>query len=145
MKKNAGLTLVEIILSVTLLGLIGTALTALGITALRTADATRRRSIAAEYSKEALEAVRSIRDQQGWQNFAANLGNFCLDNTSGRFFLISAGGSPCPAVSGYTRTITISNVSPPNSNQRKVLIVTSYDERGAQMNVSLNTLLTNWR
>lgn len=144
-KNNSGLTLIEVILSVTLLGLIGTALATLGITALRTADAARRRSVAAEYSKEALEAVRSIRDQQGWQTFDDNLGDFCLENATGRFNLRSDGDSRCRTLAGYSQKITIAETTPTSPNRRKVLVTTSYDERGVLMEVLLDSLLTNWR
>ena len=69
MKKNAGQTLIEVVIAVGLIVLVLTTLAsgiALGV---RNNRFAKDSALAKEYSRESLEWLRSMRDQAGWETF----------------------------------------------------------------------------
>lgn len=145
-QKN-GFTLVEVLVSVVMLGLVGTALFALTITAVTGSGWASTRSMAAQYAKEGTEGVRSYRDLNGWLSVASLNGVYCLSRTGAdnRFNLTLQSANPALcAISGtnLTRTVTVSAVNP---NQKKFIINVAYTENGQARNVILVTYLSDWK
>lgn len=68
-KKN-GFSLLEVIVAVTFAIIVIGALTVLGVTTLKQVNNSRSRTQALELTKEGLEAIRSIRDNQAMANTA---------------------------------------------------------------------------
>lgn len=138
--------MVTAILAITLTTLLGLANFSLGAQTL-----ARQTTQANELAQEAMEAVRSIRDNSGWGQIVN--GSYGLVSTGGRW---SFSGSNNP-ISGFTRTIVIGDafrdsqdnivesggVNDPDT--KKITVSVFWSEKSGTHNIELKTYLTNWR
>ncbi len=77
--SKKGISLIEVVMAVTLLLIVVTALVRLGITTLNTADASRARSIAQQYADETMDYLRLLRDTNITTFFNKADGNYEWD------------------------------------------------------------------
>ncbi len=135
-KAQLGFSLVEVLLAVSVFGLIVTALVGGLVYGEQSTAIAGMRARAAMLADEGLEAARNIRDA----NFS-NLtgGTFGLTTTGNQWNL--SGSSDTTDV--FTRTITISTV---DSNRKQVTSSVSWQQNPQRTGlVQAVTYLTNWR
>lgn len=137
---------VTAILAITLTTLLGLANFSLGVQTL-----ARQTTQANELAQEAMEAVRSIRDNSGWGQIVN--GSYGLASAGGRWSFSGSNN----LISGFTRTIVIEDafrngqdnivksggVNDPDT--KKITVSVSWSEKGGTHNIELKTYLTNWR
>ena len=148
---NKGISIIEIlvvvaILAVTLTTLLGLINFSLGIN-----DLSRQTTQANGLVQEAMEAVRSIRDNAGWQQIVN--GNHGLINTAGKW---SFSGTE-NIIGGFARIILVEDAhrdagdnivesgGTPDSDTKKITAFVSWSGRGQNHNIEIVTYLTNWK
>jgi type II secretory pathway pseudopilin PulG len=70
--KNQGQSLLEVLIALAVIILVATGLIRAVITSIKAADFSRKSSQATSYCQQAMEDIRSYRDQIGWTNFSNN-------------------------------------------------------------------------
>ncbi len=166
MKNKSAFTLLEILLSITFVTVVFTAITGLILMTLRV-NAKNKYSLQASYlAQEGLEVMRYIRDSNWLQNYTWDEGedrwgaNFSLlsGDKEKEFYILEKGEAywMLVPVSSHNEDDAIVEMSDGFQFKRKILIsfieedalritaVVSWDERGGG-EVSLSTILTNWQ
>lgn len=144
-KNQLGVTLVEVLLAVALVLIVVVSLSQLGITALRTADAGRSRATAVGLTREAIEAARSLRDQDSDAFFALRSGYYSYGGSF--IFVRPAAPNPpysdyqVPSFANYRRVVQFT----PSPDKMEVNVTTYWQEYGSYPRVSSSTTLTKWR
>lgn len=146
-----GLTLIEILLMVTLIGLVALALGQLSVVSVKSADAARSRLTANELARQALELARGQRDSNTSTFFTLN-GYYSIDASNNFAPQSSACGvPPClvyqvPGVAYQTfyREVKIDQ-NTPSANKSTIIVKVYYQQRGVYDNIVLQTILSNWR
>lgn len=151
-KDIAGLTLIEILLVVGLIGLVGAALVRLGTTALTASDAGRARAVATQLADEALELVRAMRDSNSSDFFADS---FIGTSEEEKCYRVSDwGGFSCPTSLSspaseaevvqvsFKRYVKLKRLEP---DKVKVTAYVFWNQEGTWARVVLSTILTRWR
>lgn len=141
-----GVSLIE---SVVTLGVVTLLITGLvvGITSsLKTAQASKARSLATQYGQEALEIVRKERDA-GWNTFAerdttGSHTDYCMDVDGN---LTEYTGNPCTTFNlNYSRKVSFTkNLADPG--QMDVVVTVYWTEGNETKELSLKTKLTQWK
>jgi prepilin-type N-terminal cleavage/methylation domain-containing protein len=155
-KISTGFGLIEILVTVTILGLSLSALAGLGNFALKIQDRLKKNMAANYLAIETVEAVRAIKDES-WS---------ALDVLSeGSPFSLAQSGLPAKwslvsgseIINGFSRQITFTNVyrdsndditqttSILDPNTKKVTVTVSWNSQGQPQQVLLSTYLTNWK
>lgn len=134
--SRAGFNLVEVLLAVTLFGMIATAIIGAIIYSTQSAVLAGQRGRAALLMEEGLEAMRSIRDRD-YTGLAD--GTYGLAIVGGQWVLVA---NP-DTTNGFTRTIVVTT----QSETSKQIIVTVNWQQSAQRNGSIGQaeVLTDWR
>ena len=153
LKLKKGISIIEILVVIAILGIALTSLLGLANFSLGAASLIKQTTKANAISQEAMEAVRNIRDSD-WAKITN--GNHGLTNAAG--FWDFAGTEN--VINGFIRTILIDNVSrdpitdnieitynPANDdpNTKKATATVSWQERGRTHQVVLVTYFTNWK
>lgn len=134
--KSKGFSLVEVLLSVSILGLLLTFLTAGLIYGQESTALSGARIRATFLAQEGLEASRNIRDSS-----FANLtnGTYGLNTSTGHW----AFSGSSDTTDSFTRTITISTV---DANRKQVTSTVTWQQNPQrQGSVQLTTYLNNWK
>lgn len=147
--QDTGVTLIEVLLAVVLIGVLSAALIQLGITALKGANTGKMRSVAVELTKEGIEKARVERDQNSETFFASYNGFYSLDG--GIFFGPQAitsrddvKGNGTFSPNGYPTYFRVIEFS--SGTTQKTVTVTTYWQEGSSYNyVDMATVLTKWR
>ena len=147
---NKGISIIELlaviaILALTLTVLLGLASFSLGITGL-----VRQTTQAENLAREAMEAVRSIRDNSGWSQIIN--GSHGLASSAGYWEFSGTEN----VIDVFTRAILISDAQRDASDgiveaggvidpdTKKITVSVSWQERNRPHSVGLITYLTNW-
>ncbi|MFH1671338.1 MAG: hypothetical protein ABH889_00995 [Candidatus Portnoybacteria bacterium] len=159
LKFNKGVSIIEILIVIFIMGFAFASFSALVSFSLQASGIANQTSRANDLAQEAMEAIRDFRNQTSWD--ADGLGIL----TAGVSYKIQeAVPSAWELVLGeedvgvFNRTIIFKNVSrdvidniesvynPINDDPdtRKVEVVISWEERGRSHQVFLNTYFTNW-
>lgn len=147
---NKGASIIEILVVIAILAVTLTALLGLANFSLSVQGLVRQTTQAKGLAQEAMEAVRSIRDNGGWSQIingshglAASAGYWSFSGTEN-------------IINGFTRTISISDVQRDASSNvvesggvvdpdtKKITVTVSWSERGRPHDIELITYLTNW-
>jgi type II secretory pathway pseudopilin PulG len=157
--KKGGFTIVEIIIAIVIVvSVFGTILSFFSLD-IRTSERNRTRLQALLFAQEAMEAVRSFRDNTTW---SGNGPGILISGTNYHPVIASSGWS---IISGsentgiFTRNIVFYNVSrnindniesvynPANKDPdtKKVIVVVSWNDRYGPASESLTSYITNWR
>lgn len=147
-----GIGIIEILVVVAILGITLTTLLGLASFSLGTQDLARQTVQAKDLAQEAMEAVRSIRDNRGW-GLIVN-GSYGLENISGYWNFAGTNN----IISGFTRTVLIvdgrresgsdnivesgGDIDP---DTKKITVRVEWIERSRPHSIELKTYLTNWR
>lgn len=152
--NSFGLSLIEVLLAVALTTLVVGVLIHVGVTSLRTADAGRMRSVAISLAREGVEALRSFRDQKGFDyvnegNYKLDCGpNFCefseLSPITGGFDEDPDSYNLSPPYESFYREIIIT-VTDPEGETKSVEANVYWEQHGRYVKVSSITYLTRWR
>lgn len=146
-----GVSVIEIlvviaILGVALTGILGMASFSLGIQGL-----VRQTAQADNLAKEAMEAVRNIRDNNSWNQITAGTHGL---SSSGGVWSFSGNQN---IIDNFTRTVLISDVQrdalsniiesggTTDPDTKKITVTVSWSERSRPHEVKLVTYLTNWQ
>lgn len=145
-KNKRGQSLVEVVVGIGLVTTVLVALVSAMNTGLGNAQFSRNKSKATIYVQEALEWVRSQRDNESWQWFVARAHStdtcgrtqYCLNS------LIFTAGSCGAGVFDtiFTRQATLVRQS---SDQVRVDVTVSWPEGSRTATVNASTQLSNWR
>jgi len=132
MKNKQGISLIETVVALMILGVIGGALMGLTIQITSATNSAKAKSQAAIYAQEAIEQVKDVKNQS-WANVGS--GGCFADGTLVSFGNCSA-GSPISGMpfNRYVR-ITVSGM------QAKVQSVVLWKEKGVQKSVEVDTFL----
>lgn len=133
MNRQSGQTLIEVIIAVGLMVLVFTSLAA-GITlSIRNNRYARNQTLSKDYVREELEFLRSMRDQMGWESFAAStkVGTYCFQTLPTTPTAYAA-----KAIGACSSTQTISGTP----FMRELTIVKS----GAPTNLITATAVVSW-
>ena len=165
--NSKGVSIIELMVVVLILGLALGALLAFGSFSLRTASILKQTTQASFMVQDALEALKNYRDNTGWDD------NDPADEYDG-LGVVSTGTALHPALSFttpprwqllsgsetlgiFTREIIVEPVARDGSDNivesggtldsetRKVTITVSWEERGSVHEIEATSYLTNWR
>lgn len=156
LKNNRGFGVVEILAAVAIVAIAFVLIMEIYAFLLQAGGQNEKRLQAAAFAQEAIEAVRSARDES-WDN----IGNL----TFGAPYYPSVSGTPAKwilssgqeTVNGFTRQIIASRVErdsndnivesggTEDSGTRKIVATVSWQDRGKNYSVELATYLTDWR
>ncbi|MBM4401768.1 MAG: prepilin-type N-terminal cleavage/methylation domain-containing protein [Candidatus Cloacimonetes bacterium] len=144
-----GVTLIEVLLAVVLIGILSAALIQLGITALKGANAGKMRSVAVELTKQGLEAARAKRDENSSAFFAQSDGFYrytgsAFEPISGTEPVMPADKDPY-AVTGFTNYYRVIHFETTATDTITVTVKTYWQEGGSYNSVDMATVLTKWR
>lgn len=155
--NQKGLTLIEILLMVALIGLVAAALGQLSVVSIKTADAARSRTTANELAKQATELARSQRDSDPTNFFSLNgyylirednsfepQSNAACINPPDCSDLRSEYRVPGTAYQTFYREVRIQK-DLPTAGQSTVTATVYYQQRGIYDKIILQTKLSNWR
>ena len=111
MRDQSGQTLLETLLALSVSVFILGAITTVVVSSLSSAQFTKNKNLAGQYSREGMEIVRKIRDSGTWTAFSGINGLYCL--SSGSTSLPSSSAScPVPNIEGiFVREINITSSS----------------------------------
>lgn len=140
MNRN-GQTLVEVVVIIGVVVLLVTGLVAGTTTSLKSAQSGRVRSQAVSLATEALERVRSVRDQS-WSALVGYAGLYCLGSDG--VFTPSAGTCSVNITDGentFTRSVRFTWQDP----KMVVTAVVVFIEGDSEKDVTLETYLTQWK
>lgn len=141
---QSGQTLVEAIISISVVVLLVTGLIAGTTASLKTSQSGRSRDQAVKLAEEGIEYARSLRDQS-WATLSTYSGDYCYD-ASAQTPLVATTTSSCDtkkttADTVYTRLLTFSGTG----SSRTVVSTVSFIENAKVQSVTLTTLLTQWK
>ncbi len=156
-RAAAGLTLIEVVLAGALLGLIIGALVGLGVSSLRSADSGKKRGVALQLTKAAIEQARVERDEDS-ENLFSNFSSGYYRLASSEFVATGDVEEPQPPnLEGYTvdnfpgfyRVVRFDfsdSDSDNNSDTLSLWVKTYWREPGNVFrHVTLSSVLTRWR
>lgn len=138
MKKNAGQTFVEVVVVVSLVVLVITALVSGSIASLKTTRYNSAKSQATKYAQEGVELARKDRDSS-WNTFynRRNL-TYCLDKAG-----TWTQGATCPVnIDGiFTRTLDFVAIN----NGMEVTVTVSWIDGSTNRSSKIQTFFTQWQ
>lgn len=169
MKLFYGAAIIEILIAIAVLALVLTSVLGLAGLSLQSAGLIQQTVAAVNLAQEAMEAARSFRDAVAWENEDPQdqydgLGVLApgafyhpakSQDSQPKWMLLSGQET----FGGFSRKIVFENVSrdssqniesvynPANNDPdtKKAIVSVSWQEKGRQHSVELNTYLTNWR
>ncbi len=139
--KKQGLSLIEVVIGVGLMGVIMVALVSAVSVSLRNSQVSQNRSRATKYMTEGIEAVRSIRDRDKSVFFALSTAAYYLNyDTSGLQPIWKLQTSPktTPAL-GFTRTIQLERLS---ATEMRVTVTIGWQQGSAPYSTKSTTTFT---
>lgn len=140
------LLVVVAILTITLTTILGMASFSLGVQGI-----VRQTAQADNLAKEAMEAIRNIRDNNGWNQITAGTHGL---SSAGGVWSFSGGQN---IIDNFTRTSLVSDVQrdassnivemggTPDPDTKKITVTVLWSERSRPHKVELITYLTNWK
>jgi type II secretory pathway pseudopilin PulG len=139
-RGQKGQTLVEAIVVIGIVVLLVTGLIAGTTMSLKTARTSKTRTQAVKYSQEAIEVIRSKRDEN-WNTFIGFNGQYCIDS-NGNLESVLSGCSTIVTPDGtYVRTILFT----PNIFRMVVLVTVHYPDETENKPIVLTTYFTQWK
>lgn len=161
--RQAGLSLIEIILAAALFVIFASSAVALTLQALRMNRLGEEETIATQFAEEGIEAVRSIKNQ-GYSNVTNSNGKGIVRNAQNIWEFTADGTTNIlahNATDNYIRSIAIEavqrNATPPNGDivssggtvdpdTKKITSTVTWNFNSARAeSISLTTYLSNWR
>lgn len=141
---QSGQTLVEAIISISVVVLLVTGLIAGTTASLKTSQSGRSRDQAVKLAEEGIEYARSLRDLS-WSTLSGYSGDYCYD-AGAQTPLVATLTSSCDtkkttADTVYTRLITFSG----SGNSKTIVSTVSFVENAKVQSVTLTTQLTEWK
>jgi hypothetical protein len=152
--------------AITVVTIAVTALVAISNAAINSVNSSRSQAIADQYARQALEATRVNRDQQGWNTFVSgmNTGDYKVYSLNGTVmtyqqalsgsqitsttYLCSIANVPSSPylVQGTTSFFRLITLWKKDTSSVQVTATLCYDYRGgANKKLEVQTLLTNWQ
>jgi Tfp pilus assembly protein PilV len=114
-KKKTGQSLIEVLLGLTIAGLILGGITIAVISSLRNAQFAKNQNLASQFASQGLEIVREIRDREDSFNLEDKAGTYCLGGDGELVGTTTCDlnvGTPLPS---YSRKVEIEAGGPTNS------------------------------
>lgn len=148
--KN-GFSIIEMLVVVAILAMALTALLGMASFSLGIQGLVRQTTQADNLAQEAMEAVRSIRDNNGWNQITN--GSHGLANSGGYWSFSGTDNT----IGVLMRTISVADVRRDASDNivesggvidpdtKKIIVTVSWSERSRPHEIALITYLTNWR
>lgn len=148
---NSGQTLMEMVAALGVAVVIIVALSIVVVRAIRSTQIAKNQSIATKLTQEALEGVRTIRDQSGWQQFSAYTAEsgtcYKVNSTS-----VVLETTTCPEtltgeLSQFKRQINLlqTGIAGQESTHRVVEVELTWQDSSGTHNSKARTILTNWQ
>ncbi len=151
-----GQTLIEVIIAIGLIVLVFTTLAAGVALSVRNSRFARNQALSKEYAREGIEMLRSMRDQMGWDAFAAAIRadgspvTYCVDTikrTPQEFVNLMASGScTTPVAPNYpfVRTIRLTTSGTP-INQVDARVFVTWTDGGKTFTSESTLILRKWQ
>ncbi len=137
-KQNRGFSLLELLLAIAIFSLSAISIGYLLIESARATELNTKKIQATLLAREGIEAVRSIRDVDGFSALTIGSHGLAFNNITNTW---SFSGTSDTSTDGYVRVITLTDESP----RIKVSSVVSIDVLGRTISTSLITYFTDWR
>jgi len=132
MSKASGQSLVEMIVAIAVMMVVVVSLISVATTSLRNASFSRDQALATKYAQDAIENVRSQRNQNPWDSFATE----CININCGT--ILSGISYPSP----FTLTC---GCNCPDPDMCEVTVNVSWADTKGTHKSELTTRLTNWK
>lgn len=151
--KTKAFTLIEVVLSVTLVSLVMTAVAGLVILTLNASQRNVQTAQALAFAQEGLEVVRYMRDSNWLQNYTWDEGEWGADLDGTLYLKEDESCPPCWALSSEVEELETENGTvfereleiSEEEEGLEVLCRVSWNFRGVPRSVELSTFLTNWQ
>lgn len=137
-KKQSGFTLLELLLAIGIFSMGAASVSYLIVESVKATDLNNKKIETTLLAREGIEAVRSIRDIDGFSTLTSNLGDKGLVFSSSVWSF--SGTSDAPA-SGYTRVVNLSS----EGDLIKVISTVSTAGFGREISTSLISYFSHWR
>ncbi|PJC36639.1 hypothetical protein CO046_04455 [Candidatus Peregrinibacteria bacterium CG_4_9_14_0_2_um_filter_53_11] len=152
-RSRAGFTLLETLISISIIALVITAAAELTRSSIKIGSVTMNQFLAFHQAEEGLEITRTIRDSNWLRNrrwdegLAAGSYRIVPDEEAGSHLPWKLSDDLFePADEEFHRIVTISYAEEPNgTNVMNIVSTVSYNERGKDKQVTLQTELTDWK
>ncbi len=169
-QSQSGQTLIEVIIAVGLLALVLTTLVSGVALSVRNNRHARNQALSKEHVREALEGVRGIRDQVGWESFIAMLradgGStstpvvYCLPTVPSVAYSTPPASSDFAALTTsancttslipstiFSRSITmnLNNLGGPNVTSVRMIVTVSWEDSGRTFSSTSTLVLRQWQ
>ena len=166
-KYNKGISIIELLVVILIIGVAVSALISFGTFTLRTASLLKQTTQASFFVQDAMEALKNYRDNTGWNDDDPGdqydgLGQVA---TGVSLHLKLSGGTPLrwelllgqETLGIFTRNIVMEAVERDTADNivesggtldletKKVTVTVSWKDRGEARNLEIVTYLTNWR
>lgn len=132
--KEKGQSLVEVIVALAIALLVILALVRVTVISMRNASFARNQALATQYAQEAMEWIRSQRDED-WGNLAE--GTYCLSDS-----LSWSTGSCSYTLEGIFKREAV--LTPQEADKFEVLVTVSWAEASETHQSELTSYLTKW-
>lgn len=153
--RQKGISIVEVIVGISVIAIIFGSFLELARYNLKIQEMSNKKIQAMNVAIEAIEAVRSVRDES-WDNISAlSAGtNYYPDISGNKWILNSA--NPGPVNTLYSRRVVFETVyrdvnddisasGTEDTETRKVTAYVEWTDRGKTSQIDLSTYITNWR
>ncbi len=149
--SKCGFSIIEMLIAIAILAMTLTALLGMASFSLGIQGLVRQTTQADNLAKEAMEAVRSIRDNNTWNQITN--GNHGLANSGGYWSFSGTDNT----IGNLTRIISVADVRRDaednivesggviDPDTKKITVMVSWSERSRPHEIELITYLTNWR
>ncbi len=132
--------MIEVLVAIGLLAIIASSFLLFSVSQLRTSDETGQSTETLSAAQEGVDAVRAIRDQ-GWPNVATGTHGLAYSTTTSAWVFQGTSDTS----TGYTRTITVTDVPSSTSERLVVVTVVWVDASQKTQTTTLSTILTDWQ
>lgn len=142
--KNAGQTLLEMVIAFLVATLVIIALATVTIRAIKNAQISENRTKAARFAQQAIEQVRAVRDQQGWTAFSSYANGCYQVNTSSSLWTLTAVSCGGELISGtiFRRQISLTD---DGANGKNVNVTITWTDASGNQQTVIDTKLTKWQ
>ena len=143
-KKLRGETLIEIVLAIGLAVMVLFALVVLGSSSIKTGTSSSRRSVAEKLSSSGIEAIRYLRDTNGFDNLSNGCYKIDPDQIVDNLACDTWDALTLADGSKYDRKIEVADYAG-SSTMKKVTATSKWVESGGDKQVVISTVLTKWQ
>jgi len=124
--QQRGQTLIEVLVALSILGVVITVITSIIINSLNNVQHGKDQFMATKYAQDGVEFVRTVRDADytGFKNYS---GTYCFGKNQGALG-VSAGNCTTPNVNSFIRSVVVEQTPGCGTNVAKVTVVVTWTD-----------------